>query len=411
MGPARARLRRRANAFGSHLIPLIYLDHNATTPVRPEVLEAMLPYLKDNYGNASSIYQLGQQSRKAIEDARAAIATFIGASSPEEIIFTSGGTEANNFAIKGVVLEHRKKGRRVISSAIEHSSVRNVVRDLAQDGLIDSVVVPVEPNGTIKVANVDDAMTPDTVLVTIMGANNETGVYQPIKDIVAAAKKKNILVHCDGVQMAGKTQLHVDELGVDLFSLSGHKFGAPKGIGILYVRKGTRLKSLMLGGRQEKNRRGGTENVAGIVGAGKAAQLEMQEMTADVAKLKTLRDQLENGLLKNLTHCFVNGDKTNRTVNTTNICFEYTDSSEMIMALDLKGLACSSGSACQAGSADPSHVLLAMGLPQDKAHASLRFSLGHTTTAMEIESAIGIITDTVNQLRKRHPLWNEMVKK
>lgn len=365
----------------------------------------MLPYFKDNYGNASSIYQLGQQSRKAIEEARSIVATFLGASSPEEILFTSGGTEANNLAIKGVVFEHQKKGRRVVSSAIEHSSVRNVVRDLAQDGLIDSVVVPVESNGAIKTANVNDAMTPDTILVTVMGANNETGVFQPISEIAAAAKKKNILFHCDGVQMPGKTALRVDEWGVDLFSISGHKFGAPKGVGVLYIRKGTRLKSLLLGGRQEKNRRGGTENVAGIVGLGKAAQLEMQEMAMDVVRLKTLRDQLETGLLKNLTHCFVNGDKTNRTANTTNICFQYTDSSEMIMALDLKGLACSSGSACQAGSADPSHVLLAMGLPQDKAHASLRFSLGHITSAADVESAIVIITDTVHQLRKRNPLW------
>jgi cysteine desulfurase len=230
-------------------------------------------------------------------------------------------------------------------------------------------------------------------------------VFQPIEDIATAAKKKNILFHCDGVQMAGKTPLRVNEWGADLFSLSGHKFGAPKGVGVLYIRKGTRLKSLILGGRQEKNRRGGTENVAGIVGMGKAAQLEIQEIASDVPRLRTLRDQLENGLLKNLTHCFVNGDKTNRTGNTTNICFEYTDSSEMIMALDLKGLACSSGSACQAGSADPSHVLLAMGLPQHQAHASLRFSLGHRTTAADIESAIAIITDTVYQLRKRNPLW------
>lgn len=405
MGSSRTRLRRRANAFGSYLTSLIYLDHNATTAIRPEVLEAMLPFLKGSYGNASSLYRLGQEARKAVEEARAQVAALIGADSADEIVFTSGGTEANNLAIKGVVFEHKKKGRRVVSSAIEHSSVRNVLRELAQDGQIDLVTAPVEPNGITKAANVDDAMTPDTVLVTVMGANNETGAFQPVSDISKYAKKKNILFHCDAVQMAGKTKIRVNEMGVDLLSLSGHKFGAPKGIGILYIRKGTRLKSLLQGGRQEKNRRGGTENVASIVGLGKAAQLALKETAEESGRLEILRNQLENGVTNNLKHCFVNGDKTNRAANTTNICFEYTDSSEMIMALDLKGVACSSGSACQAGSADPSHVLLAMGLPQHQAHASLRFSLGHTTTPSDIESATRVIIDTVEQLRKRNPLY------
>lgn len=406
MGPARTRLRSGADAFGADLI---YLDHNATTPIRPEAFEAMLPFLKDAYGNASSIHQLGQRSRKAIEEARAQIAAFVAADSADEIVFTSGGTESNNAILRGAVEASRAKGRRVVSTAIEHSSVRTPLEHLGTIGEIDNVVVPVQSNGIVRAADIDDAMTPDTVLVSVMAANNEVGTLQPLKEISALCKKKNVPLHADAVQLAGKHSIKVNELGVDLLALSGHKFGAPKGAGVLYIRKGTRLAGLIIGGRQEKNRRGGTENVAGIVAMSAAAQAAMKELDGESARIRKLRNLFEELILAKVTHCSVNGDKEQRTCNTSNICFDYTESAGMLMALDLKGVACSSGSACHAGSADASHVLLAMGLPQEKAHASLRFSLGHTTAEAEVRQAAEIIADTVGRQRETNPIWREKV--
>lgn len=385
----------------------IYLDNNASTPVRPDVFEAMVPYLKGEYANASSIYQLGQHARKAIEDARAAAATLVGADDPNEIIFTSGGTESNNTAIKGVVAAYKSKGKRVVTSAIEHSAVRNVIKELEQLEMADNVVVPVQPNGIVNVDAVDDAITPDTALVTIMAANNEIGTIQPIAAIADICKKKGVIFHTDAVQMAGKLSIRVNDLGVDLLSLSGHKFGAPKGVGILYIRKGTRMYGLLQGGRQEKNRRAGTENVPGIVGIGVAAQLAIKNLSADQKHYAHLRDLLESLLFQNVPSISLNGDKNDRVANTTNICFDFTDSTAMITALDLKGVMCSNGSACIAGSPDPSHVLLAMGLPQEKAHAALRFSIGHETTEDDVRAAATVITETVARQRKTHPLWKE----
>lgn len=389
---------------------MIYLDHNATTSIRSEALEAMEPYLHDLYGNASSLHQVGQKSRRAIEIAREQIAAFIGADSTDEIVFTSGGTESNSTVIRGVLESLRGKGRRMITSAIEHSAIRTPLMHLAELGDIDNVVTPVQSNGILRVKDVEDAMTPDTILVTIMTANNEVGTLQPIQAISAACRKRGVLFHTDAVQLAGKHSVKVNELGVDMLSLSGHKFGAPKGVGVLYVRRGTRLAALMLGGKQERNRRGGTENVAGIVGMGAAAQAAMKDLPAETERLRGLRNLFEDTLLAGIAYCSVNGDRVERTCNTSNICFEYTDSSEMLMALDMKGVASSTGSACQAGSAEASHVLLAMNLPQEKAHASLRFSLGHSTTAEEIREACGIIIDTVAKLRDKNPLWREKGK-
>lgn len=388
---------------------MIYLDHNASTPLRPEALEAMMPYLRNEFGNASSIHQAGQRARKAIEDARAELARFIGADSPDEIIFTAGGTESNNFAIKGAVAENRRTGRRVVSSAIEHSSVRSVLRDLVVDGDIDNVVIPVESNGMVRAKDVEDALTSDTILVSIMAANNETGVLQPVRDIAQICRERKIVFHTDAVQLGGKLPVRVNELGVDLLTLSGHKIGAAKGVGILYVRRGTRLRSLIHGGKQEKNRRAGTENVAGIVSMGVAARLTALHLDAEVEHVRKLRDEFEAQVLKAVPRAFVNGDPAHRIANTTNIAFECVDSSEMIMALDLKGVACSSGSACHAGSAEASHVLLAMGLPQDKAHSAIRFSFGHTTTEQDARTAAFAVADTVERLRKNHPLWREAV--
>lgn len=387
----------------------MYFDHNATTPVRPEVLDAMLPFLKGDFGNASSLTKPGQRARKAVEDARAQVASFIGADSPDEVVFTSGGTESNNWAIKGTLAARRSNGRRVVTSAIEHSSVRTVLRNLADKGEIDLVVVPVQPNGILRIEDVADALTPDTVLVSIMAANNEVGTIQPIRAIADLCEKKDVPFHCDAVQMAGKLPIRVNDLGVDLLALSGHKIATPKGVGILYIRKGTRLESLIEGGRQEKNRRGGTENVAGIVGMGMSVQLLKREMPESVSHLAKLRDLFEELITSQISHTFINGGPENRICNTTNICFEYTDNSALLVALDLKGIATSSGSACAAGSPDPSHVLLAMGLPQDKAHASLRFSFGHSTTEEEIRGAVGPICDAVEKLRLSHPLWKKAV--
>lgn len=388
---------------------MIYLDHNATTPVRPEAFEAMLPYLSESYGNASSLHQLGQRARKGIEDARAKLAAFIGADSPDEIIFTSGGTESNATVLDGIVKANRAKGRRVVSSSIEHSSVRTPLRMMGDAGEIDNVLVPVQPNGITRTVDVADAITPDTVLVTIMAANNEVGTIQPIKEISDVCKKKDVVFHTDAIQLAGKHELNVNALGVDLLSLSGHKFGAPKGTGVLYVRKGTKMGALIRGGKQEKNRRGGTENVPGIVAMGAAAEAAMRDMPAEAARIKRLRDLFEELVLAGLTHASVNGDRERRNCNTSNICFEYADSSELLMALDLQGVAASTGSACQAGSAEASHVLLAMGLPQEKAHGSLRFSLGHPTTEEEIKSAAKAIIATVAKLREKNPIWREKV--
>ncbi|MBV9080285.1 MAG: cysteine desulfurase [Elusimicrobia bacterium] len=383
----------------------IYLDHNATTPVRPEAVEAMIPFMRGTFGNASSTHAEGQAARRALEDAREKMADFVGAEDVSEIIFTSGGTEANNMALQGGLASSR--GKRVISSAIEHSSVRTVARWLGESGRGENVVIPCNSHGIIDPADVEDAITPDTALVSIMAANNEVGTLQPVKAIADICKAKGVRFHTDAVQLAGKAPVRVNELGCDMLTLSAHKFGAPKGTGILYLRRGTRLTSLLHGGMQEKNRRGGTENVPGIVAMGVAAELAQKELTGEVEKLRKLRDLFESLVLKAVPKSSVNGDREFRICNTTNICFEHTDSASMLMALDLKGVACSSGSACAAGSPEPSHVLLAMGLPQDKAHASLRFSLGHGLEEWQIRAAVASIAEAAAQVRKSHPLWKE----
>lgn len=385
----------------------IYLDHNATTPIKPEARDAMRPFLEDGFGNASSVHQTGQRARKAVEEAREKVARFINAEDPSEIIFTSGGTEASNMAIKGVFYRHRQKGRRMIASAIEHSAVRHVLHYLREVENVDMVTVPVGSDGITRVSDVVDAMTPDTILVSIMMANNETGVIQPVAEIAKEAKKKNILMMTDAVQAAGKIPVDVRALGVDLLTLSAHKFGGPKGAGILYLRKGTQLEALIHGGSQEKNRRGGTENAAAIVGMGAAAEAAQKHLADDSARMNTLRNKLESELLRLVPQISVNGSRDHRVLNTTNLCFEFTDSSAMVMALDLKGIACSNGSACAAGNPEPSHVLLAIGLPQDKAHASLRLSVGWNTTEADINEAIKIIPDVVSRLRQTHPLWKK----
>jgi cysteine desulfurase len=383
----------------------IYLDHNATTPVRREALEAMLPFMTESFGNPSSLHFEGQKARRAVEDARERLARFVGAEDPAEIIFTSGGTESNNMALQGGLASSR--GRRIISSAIEHSAVRTVARVLGETGRADNVVIPVNAHAIVDPADVEDAITPDTALVSIMAANNEVGTLQPVRAIADICKAKGVRFHTDAVQLAGKARIRVNDIGCDMLTLSGHKFGAPKGTGILYVRRGTRLSALLMGGLQEKNRRGGTENVAGIVAMGVAAELADKELDAESQKILKLRDLFEKLVLEAVPQCSVNGDREYRICNTTNMCFDHTDSASMLMALDLKGVSCSSGSACSAGSPDPSHVLLAMGLPQHRAHASLRFSLGHGLEEWQIRSAVARVAEAAAQVRQSHPMWKE----
>ncbi|OVE78421.1 hypothetical protein BVX98_00225 [bacterium F11] len=388
----------------------IYLDHNSTSPLSSGVLEAMLPYLNEEYGNASSITQMGQRTRKAVEDARKTLAHFIGAEDPDEIVFTSCATESNNMAIKGTLDAYHSKGRRIVSSSIEHASVRNILYHLAEKGQIDHVVTPVQQDGLINLEAFEESLTPDTILVSMMAVNNETGVIQPIQEIAKMCKEKEVLIHSDAVQAAGKICIDVKEWGVDLLSLSAHKFGGPKGVGLLYIRKGTQLESLLHGGRHEKNRRAGTENVAGIVGMAKAAEIA-QKRISNNTHVKELRDFLEEKVTSQISHTFVNGHQEKRISNTSNICFDYTDSSSLLMALDLKGVSCSNGSACATGSVEASHVLLAMGLPQHQAHAALRLSLGPSTTGEEISMTIEALKNCVQRIRDTHPLWRELVNK
>ncbi len=383
----------------------IYLDHNATTPVRPEAAAAMTAYLSQHFGNASSMHAEGQAARRALEDAREKMASFIGAEDPSEVIFTSGGTESNNMALKGSLVAGGNN--RIVTSAIEHSSARLPIGALVSSGRATSTAVKVGSDGIVNVADVEAAITPDTALVSIMTANNEIGTIQPADQIGALCRKKGVPFHSDAVQIAGKSKINVNTIGCDLLTLSGHKFGAPKGVGLLYVRKGTRLSALIHGGHQEKNRRGGTENVAGIVAMATAAECDTEEMEAESVRLGRLRDLFESLVLAKTPLTTVNGNRTLRTCNTSNLCFEYTDNSALLMALDMQGIACSSGSACAAGNPEPSHVLLALGLTQDRAHASLRFSLGHNNTEEQIRMAAAAITQSVARLRETHPMWKE----
>lgn len=387
----------------------MYFDYNSTSPMRPEVLEAMKPFLTGDYGNPSSLHHLGQIARKAVEEARATMAAIIGAGDPSEIIFTSGGTEANNLAIKGAARTRSLRQRRIVTTAIEHAAVRQPARALAEEERLDHVAVPVEPDGRVAVERATEAMTSDAFLVSVMAANNETGVVQPIAEIAAECRDREILFHTDAVQVGGKIKINVNAMGADMLSLSAHKFGGPKGVGVLYVRKGTRLSAQIHGGRQENNRRGGTENVAGIVGMAAAASIAEKELPALTSRLEQWRNDLERNVLARVPHTFVNGSAAQRLCNTSNICFPFTDSSAMVAALDLRGLCCSNGSACASGVPEASHVLLAMGLPQDKAHASLRFSIGHKTLKNEIDAAVELLVETTARQRETNPLWKEAV--
>jgi len=380
----------------------VYLDNSATTPVLPEVLQAMLPYFGEHFGNASSIHHHGQDTRAAVERAREAVAKLLGCR-PAEIVLTSGGTEADNLAIFGLV----RPGDHVITSTIEHHAVLNSCKQLQQRG-VEVTYVGVDGRCLVDPDDVHRALRPNTKLVTIMMANNETGVIQPVEEIGKISSEADLYFHTDAVQAASKVPIRVKEIGCDLLSISGHKFHAPQGVGALYVRKGTLLEPLFYGGSHERSRRAGTENVPGIVGLGKAAELAVKGLeNGDDREMAALRDRLESAILDQVESAGVNGAGAPRVPSTTNIHFDYIEGEALVIALDLKGLAVSTGAACSSGAIEPSHVLTAMGLPPERARASLRFSLGKQNTADDVHLAIQLVPASVERLRELSPLYNK----
>lgn len=395
-------------------MPRIYLDHNATTPVEMEVLDAMLPYFSCDFGNAASIHTPGQHARAAVETAREQVAALLNAR-PQEIVFTSGGTESDNHAIFGIVRNAPGATKHIITSQIEHEAVLNACQFLEKEGgtaaggrqTIEVTYLPVDSNGLVDPEAVRDAIRPHTALITIMHANNELGTVQLLEKIGKIAAQNDIYFHTDAVQSAGKIPLDVNLLGVDLLAISGHKFYAPKGVGALYVRGGTRLRQLLYGGHHQRGFRPGTENVPGIVGLGKAAEIARSSLAEDATRISALRDELERGLLARIPNSRANASAGPRTPNTTNLLFPGIEGEALIIALDLKGLACSTGAACSSGAVEPSHVLTAIGLAPEDARASIRFSLGRHTTQPQIAAALEIVPAAVAQLRQLSPAYQK----
>lgn len=383
----------------------IYLDYAATTPCDPQVLEAMKPYFAEKFGNPSSIHSFGQEAKKGMEDSRQVLADFMGAK-PEEIIFTSGGTEANNMAIFGVCGALEKKGNHIITSAIEHHAVIEPCKVLEKRGYAVTYV-KVDKNGIVDPQEIKKAITDKTILISIMQANNEIGVIQPIAEIGKIAKEKGIAFHSDAVQSVGHIPVNVNDLNVDLLSLSAHKFYGPKGVGALYIRKGTRINRLLHGGDQEKGRRASTSNVPGIAGLGKAIELCEPKMKEEADFQMSLRDSLIKGLLGKVDQCRLNGHPSLRLPNNVNMSFEYIEGESMLLNLDMLGIAASTGSACTSSSLEPSHVLLAIGLPHEIAHASLRFSLGRWTRKSDIDYLLEVLPGIINKLRQMSPLYEK----
>jgi cysteine desulfurase len=377
----------------------VYFDYNATTPLAPEVIEAVVRATRDLFGNASSVHHFGQQAKAALDDARSAVAALVRAE-PSEVIFTSGGTEADNFAIRGAAEAVEPTGRRhLVASAIEHEAVLNTLKALSRRGW-RTTLVPVGQTGIVSPDRVREAMSDDTVLVSVMHANNEIGTIQPIAEIAAAAHERGALMHTDAVQSAGKIPIDVRALGVDLLALSGHKLNGPKGAGALWVKRGTRLQPLLTGGKHERNRRAGTENVPAIVGLGIAAGLAAQKMTTETARVGALRDRLEGDILARVSGTAVNGSREFRVPNTTNISFDRVEAESLLIALDLEGVAVSTGSACSSGTLEPSHVLRAMGFSAHRAQNSLRFSLGLFSTEEEVDRVLAALPGLVDKLRR-----------
>lgn len=382
----------------------VYLDNNATTRMREEVLEAMLPFYKDIYGNASSVHQFGRAARKAIDDARANVANLLGATSAEEVIFTSGGTESDNYAIKGVASALKAKGNHIITSAIEHQAVLNTCKFLEKEGY-KITYLGVDKYGVISLDELRKAITDKTILITIMYANNEIGTIEPIEEIGKIAKEKNIYFHTDAVQAVGKLAFSVKDMNIDLLSMSAHKIYGPKGMGALYMKKGTKITPQMHGGHHEMNKRAGTENVAGIVGLGRAAELAKKEIIEE-GKIKDLRDYLHKGVTSKINDVKLNGHPEKRLPNTLNLSFTYLEGESIILNLDMEGVAVSTGSACTSGTLEPSHVLTAMGLDPVNTQGSVRFSLGRDNTREDMDYVIEVLPPIIKRLRAMSPLYN-----
>jgi len=381
----------------------IYLDNNATTPVLPDVFEAMRPYFGDQFGNASSIHHHGQQTRAAVEDARESVGSLLGCRA-SEVVFTSGGTEADNLAVSGLA----SAGDHIITSSIEHHAVLLACMHLKELGA-EVTVLPVDGRSLVDPDDVRRALRPNTKLISIMMANNETGVLQPVEEIAKIAAEAGVCFHTDAVQAAGKVTIDSARIGCHALSISGHKIHAPQGVGALYVRKGTRLRPMLYGGRHERSLRAGTENVPGIVGLGKAAQLAKAAFDrGDDKKMAAMRDRLQQGILEQVDQAGVNGEGTVRVPNTANIHFDHIDGEAMVIALDLKGVAVSTGAACSSGAIEASHVLLAMGLRPDQARTSIRFSLGKQTVDEDIDVALALVPETVTRLRELSPTYKSV---
>lgn len=388
---------------------IIYLDNAATTKAAKEAVDAMLPFFTEHYGNASSIYSLGAESKKAMTQAREIIAESIGAT-PAEIYFTAGGSESDNWALVATAEAYASKGKHIITSRIEHHAILHTCDYLKTRGY-EITYVDVDENGVIKLDELKKAIRPDTILISVMFANNEIGTIQPIKEIGEIAKEHGILFHTDAVQAYGHVPINVDEDHIDMLSTSGHKINGPKGIGFLYIRKGIKIRSFVHGGQQERSRRAGTENIPGIVGYGAAVKRAFESLTERMNKETRLRDYLIGRIEKEIPYCRLNGDRVKRLPNNVNFSFQFIEGESLLIMLDMKGICASSGSACTSGSLDPSHVLLAIGLPHEIAHGSLRLTLSEENTKEEIDYVVDSIKEIVNKLRSMSPLYEDFVKK
>ena len=388
---------------------LIYLDNAATTKTAPEVVEAMLPYFTEYYGNPSSVYEFAGKSKQAVYAARKTIADSLGAK-PEEIYFTAGGSESDNWALKATAEAYASKGKHIITSKIEHHAILHTCEYLEKRGF-EITYLDVDENGVVKLDELEKAIRPDTILISVMFANNEIGTIQPIEEIGAIAKEHGILFHTDAVQAFGQLPIHVDACHIDMLSASGHKLNGPKGIGFLYIRKGVKIRSFVHGGAQERKRRAGTENVPGIVGFGKAVERAMNSMEERTAKEREVRDYLIERVQTEIPYCRLNGDRTKRLPNNANFSFQFLEGESLLIMLDMKGICGSSGSACTSGSLDPSHVLLAIGLPHEIAHGSLRLTLNEEISKEDMDYVVDSLKEIIDKLRSMSPLYEDFIKK
>lgn len=384
----------------------VYLDNAATTRVHPEVVQAMLPYFTEQYGNPSSPHSWGQEAEAALMRARAQVAASLNAAKPEEIIFTGGGSESDNMVLRGVAHAYARKGRHIITSAVEHHAVLHTLEAMEREGLAEVTYLPVDADGLVSVQDVADAIRPDTILVSIMFANNEVGTIMPVAEIGALCRERGVLFHTDAVQAVGHVPVDVQAQNIDLLSLSAHKFHGPKGIGALYVKKGVRVPALLLGGAQERGKRAGTENVPGIVGLGAAIERASAHLEEHAAHMRSLRDRLIAGVEQRIPDVKLNGHRTKRLPGNVNFSIRYIEGESILLMLDINGVAASSGSACTSGSLDPSHVLLAMGLTHEVAHGSLRMTLSEFTTEQEIDYVLELLPKIVERLRAMSPLYH-----